>query len=112
LKDKERFALAEQVQKRIQEEQPHFWLTKRRDEINNELEVKRENRRFKTINENIETEEQKSMKSIWNDYKVWILIGFVYTGFFLLKNYKSLKQKFSTFHTKFISLQSLPTKEN
>jgi hypothetical protein len=46
LNDKERFALAERVQKRIQEEQPHFWLTKRRDEINKELEVKRENRRF------------------------------------------------------------------
>jgi hypothetical protein len=46
LNDKERFALAERVQKRIQEEQPHFWLTKRRDEINKKLEVKKENRRF------------------------------------------------------------------
>jgi hypothetical protein len=48
LNDKERFALAERVQKRIQEEQPHFWLTKRRDEINKELEEEEErgNRRF------------------------------------------------------------------
>ena len=40
MKDKERFALAERVQKKIQEEQPHFLLTKRRDEINKELGVK------------------------------------------------------------------------
>jgi hypothetical protein len=47
LNDKERFALAERVQKRIQEEQSHFWLTKRRDEINKELEEEeRGNRRF------------------------------------------------------------------
>ena len=58
MNDKERFALAERVQKRIQEEQSHFWLTKRRDEINKKLEVKKENHRFWTINENIKTNKQ------------------------------------------------------
>ena len=58
LNNKERFALAERVQKRIQEGQPHFWLTKRRDEISKELEVKKENRWFWTINKNRETEKQ------------------------------------------------------
>jgi hypothetical protein len=46
MNDKERFALAERVQKRIQEEHPHFLLIKRRNEIEKELEVKKENRRF------------------------------------------------------------------
>ena len=46
MNDEERFALARRVQKRIQEEHPHFLLTKRRNEIEKELEVKKENRRF------------------------------------------------------------------
>jgi hypothetical protein len=57
-------------------------------------------------------DEQKSMRRIWNDNKVWILIGMVYAGFFLFKNYKSLKQIFSTLQTNFFSLHSLSTKEN
>ena len=52
------------------------------------------------------------MRRIWNDYKVWILIGFVYTGFYFFKSYKSLKQIVSTLYTKFVSLQSLSTKES
>jgi hypothetical protein len=43
LNDKERFALAERIQKRVQEKHPHFWLIKRRDEIERKLEVKIEN---------------------------------------------------------------------
>jgi hypothetical protein len=45
LNDKERFALAERVQKRVQEKHPHFRLMKRRDEIEKKLNVKNENRR-------------------------------------------------------------------
>jgi hypothetical protein len=45
LNDKERFALAERIQKRVQEKYPHFWLIKRRDEIEKKLKVKNENRR-------------------------------------------------------------------
>jgi hypothetical protein len=37
MNDKERFILAERVQKRIQENQPHFWLAKKRDEIEKQL---------------------------------------------------------------------------
>jgi hypothetical protein len=44
LNDKERFALAERIKKRIQEKHPHFWLIKRRDEIEKELKVINENR--------------------------------------------------------------------
>ena len=44
MNDKERFALAERVQKRIQEEQPHFWLINRRDEIEKELQIKIDDR--------------------------------------------------------------------
>ena len=44
MNEKERFALAERVQKRIQEKHPHFRLIKRRDEIENELKVENENR--------------------------------------------------------------------
>jgi hypothetical protein len=44
LNDKERFDLAERVQKRIQGEHPHLRLIKRRDEIEKELKVKTENR--------------------------------------------------------------------
>jgi hypothetical protein len=45
LNDKERFALAERVQKRVQEKHPHFRLIRRRDEIEKKLKVKNENRR-------------------------------------------------------------------
>jgi hypothetical protein len=38
--EKERFALAEKVQKRIQEKHPHFQLIKRGDEIEKEFKVK------------------------------------------------------------------------
>jgi hypothetical protein len=44
MNERESFALAEKVQKRIQEEHPHFWLKKRRDEIEKELKVKNESR--------------------------------------------------------------------
>ncbi len=44
MNEKERFALAERIQKRIQEEHPHRRLIKRRDEIEKELKVKTENR--------------------------------------------------------------------
>lgn len=45
MNDKERFALAERVQKKIQENLPHFWLAKKRDEIEKQLKVEIENRR-------------------------------------------------------------------
>ena len=45
MNDKERFALAERVQKRIQERQSHFQLIKRKDEIEKQLKVEIENRR-------------------------------------------------------------------
>ena len=38
--EKERFALAEKVQKRVREKHPHFQLIKRRDEIEKEFKVK------------------------------------------------------------------------
>ena len=44
MNEKERFAIAARVQKRIQERHPHFRLIKRRDEIEKELKVKNENR--------------------------------------------------------------------
>jgi hypothetical protein len=44
MNEKESVALAERVQKRIQEEHPHFWLIKRRDEIEKEFKVKNDNR--------------------------------------------------------------------
>ena len=40
----------------------------------------------------------KSMRRIWNDYKVWVLIGLAYTGFYLFKGYKNLKQIVSNLH--------------
>ena len=43
MNDNERLALAERIQKRIQEKHPHFRLIKRRDEIEKELNVKNEN---------------------------------------------------------------------
>jgi hypothetical protein len=33
------------------------------------------------------------MKRIWNHYKVWIIIGLAYAGFFFFKVYKKFKQK-------------------
>jgi hypothetical protein len=45
MNDKERFALAERIQKRIQEGHSHFWLAKRRDEIEKQLKVEIGNRR-------------------------------------------------------------------
>ena len=44
MNDKERFALAERIQKRVQEKHPHFRLIKRKDEIEKKLNVKNENR--------------------------------------------------------------------
>jgi len=52
LNDKDVFALAEQVQKQIQEKLPYFWLIKRRDEIEKKLKVKDENRKHRIIREN------------------------------------------------------------
>jgi hypothetical protein len=45
LNDKERFALAERVQKKIQEKLPHFQLIKKRGEIEKKLKEKNENRK-------------------------------------------------------------------
>jgi len=45
LNDKERFALAERIQKRIQEQNPYLRLIKRRDEIEKKLKEKNENRK-------------------------------------------------------------------
>jgi hypothetical protein len=44
MNEKERFALAERVQKRIQKKHHHYRLIKRRDEIEKELKVINENR--------------------------------------------------------------------
>ena len=44
MNDKERFDLAERVQKRVKEKHPLFRLIKRRDEIEKEFKVKNENR--------------------------------------------------------------------
>jgi hypothetical protein len=43
MNDKERFALAERIQKRVQEKRPPFRLIKRRDEIEKQLKVKEAN---------------------------------------------------------------------
>jgi hypothetical protein len=37
MNEKERFALAERVQKRVQEKHPHFRLIKRRNEIEKKI---------------------------------------------------------------------------
>jgi tetrahydromethanopterin S-methyltransferase subunit G len=47
LNDKHIFALADQVQKQIQEKQPYFRLIKRRDEIEKKLEAETESRRYR-----------------------------------------------------------------
>ena len=44
MNDKERFDLAERIQKKVQEKHPLFQLLKRRDEIEKEIRVKNENR--------------------------------------------------------------------
>jgi hypothetical protein len=51
LNDKERFALAERIRKRIQENNPNFRLIKRRDEIQKKFSEKIENHRYRTFNE-------------------------------------------------------------
>jgi len=45
MNDKERFALAERIQKRIRRQNPYLRLIKRRDEIEKKLKEKKENRR-------------------------------------------------------------------
>jgi hypothetical protein len=52
------------------------------------------------------------MKRIWNEYKVWIIIGLAYAGFYLFKGFKVLKRISSNRQTKLISSQSLPTEES
>ena len=42
------------------------------------------------------------MKRIWKDYKVWIIIGLAYTGFYFFKGYKILKQMVSILYTKLL----------
>jgi len=54
LKDEERFALAERIQKKIRENHPHFQFIKRRAEIEKQFEVKIE----KTLPENTIREDQ------------------------------------------------------
>jgi hypothetical protein len=44
--EKERFALAEKVRKRIEEKHPHFQLIKRRVEIEKEFKVKNKDVRY------------------------------------------------------------------
>jgi hypothetical protein len=51
MSNKDKLDLAERVQKRIQEKHPHFWLIKRRDEIEKEFKVKNENFRYGAFNE-------------------------------------------------------------
>ena len=41
MNDKERYILAEKIQKRLQEKLPHFQLIKRKDEIEKQLEKKK-----------------------------------------------------------------------
>ena len=44
MNNKDRLALADKVQKRIQKEHPHFRLIRKRDEIEKEIKEKIENR--------------------------------------------------------------------
>jgi hypothetical protein len=53
-----------------------------------------------------------NMKRIWNNYKVWIIIGLAYSGFSFFKGYKVLKQMVSILYRKLASVQSLLTKES
>ncbi len=43
--DCERFALAKKIQKRVQERQPHYWIIRRRDEIEKKIIAENNNRR-------------------------------------------------------------------
>jgi hypothetical protein len=52
------------------------------------------------------------MRHLWNEYKVWIIIGLAYAGFYLFKGYKILKPMVSILYTKLASFQSLLTKES
>ena len=53
-----------------------------------------------------------NMRRIWNNYKVWIIIGLAYSGFSFFKGYKVLKQMVSILYRKLASVQSLLTKES
>jgi hypothetical protein len=53
-----------------------------------------------------------NMRRLWNECKVWIIIGLAYTGFNFFKGYKILKQMISILYTKLVSFQSLLTKES
>jgi hypothetical protein len=57
LNDKERFALAERIRKRIQENNPNFLLIKRRDKIQKEFSKKIKNHRYITFNEKEQKEQ-------------------------------------------------------
>jgi hypothetical protein len=48
LTDWKRFALAKKIQKRVQERQPHYWIIRRRDEIEKKIIAKNNNRRSRT----------------------------------------------------------------
>jgi hypothetical protein len=52
------------------------------------------------------------MRRLWKEYKVWIIIGLAYMGFYAFKGYKTLKQMVSVFYTKWASFQALLTKES
>jgi hypothetical protein len=52
------------------------------------------------------------MKRLWKEYKVWIIIGFAYMGFYAFKGYKTVKQMVSVFYTKWSFLHSLLTKDS
>jgi hypothetical protein len=53
-----------------------------------------------------------NMKRLWNEYKVWIIIGLAYTGFSIFKGYKITRQMVSTLYMKLASFQALLTKES
>jgi hypothetical protein len=44
------------------------------------------------------------MRYIWKVYKVWLLIGIVYTGYYLFKGYKNLKKIVSSLQPKIVQL--------
>jgi hypothetical protein len=52
------------------------------------------------------------MRRFWKEYKVWIIIGLAYMGFYAFKAYKTLKQMASVFYTKWASFQAMLTKES
>jgi hypothetical protein len=56
--------------------------------------------------------EQIYMRHLWKEYKVWIIIGLAYMGFYAFKGYKTLKHMVSAFYTKWAFLHSLLTKES